>query len=303
MAAIRTQREIRQRAPWWLAGLLFANFALMSYDAAREDATKQRMVRTWAQTVAYPVQRATAWVGSNVTGLFYSLGDMRHAAAENQQLRQHVQQMESELRETREKAAEVDRLRSLLDLKHQSVYKTVPARIIARDPSAWFDTVTIDKGRLAGVENNLPVVAPSGVVGRVVSTGPLNAQVMLVTDERSGAGAVVGQLDRSHAFGSIRGLGESGLLEMRYVSSLENVNVGDTVSTTGQDDIYPAGLTIGQVVEVRPGTATQTQLIRIRPGAGIGRLEELAVLLYYPPNRSEPDQSLPNVGKKAGSKQ
>jgi rod shape-determining protein MreC len=303
MVAIRTQREIRQRAPWWLAGLLFGNFVLMSYDAARDDASKQRMVRTWAQTVAYPVQGATASVGNRITGFFYHLGEMRQASAENQQLRQHVRQMESELRETREKAAEVDRLRSLLDLKHQSSYKTVPTRVIARDPSAWFDTVTIDKGRLAGVENNMPVIAPSGIVGRVVSTGPLSAQVMLITDERSGAGAVVGQIDQSHAFGSIRGLGESGLLEMRYVSSLEKVRVGDIVSTTGQDDIYPTGLTVGQVVEVRPGTATQSHLIRIRPGAGMGRLEELAVLVYRPPSRSETDQSLPNVGKKTNGKQ
>lgn len=303
MAAIRTQREIRQRAPWWLAALLFGNFALMSYDAAREDASKQQMVRTWAQTVAYPVQRATATVGGSITGLFYGLGNMRQAASENQQLRLRVQQVESELRDTRERAAEVDRLRGLLDLKHQSKYQTVPARVIARDPSAWFDTVTIDKGRVAGVENNMPVVSPSGIVGRVVSTGPLSAQVMLITDERSGAGAVVGQIDQSHTFGSIRGLGESGLLEMRFVSSLERVNVGDVVTSTGQDDIYPAGFTIGQVVEVRPGSATQSQIIRIRPGAGISRLEELAVLLYHPANRSQSDQSLPNVEKKVSGKQ
>src|SRR5438309_1004840 len=84
---------------------------------------------------------------------------------------------------------------------------------------------------LAGIENNMPVVAPSGIIGRIVSTGPISSQVMLITDERSGAGAVVGQLGASHAFGSIKGLGENGLLDMRYVSSLERVEIGETVTT------------------------------------------------------------------------
>jgi len=302
MAAIRTQKEIRQRAPWWLAGLLLLNFGLMSYDA-RIDATNQRVVRPWAQSIAYPVQRATAWVGSHTARIFQSVDQMRQASAENEGLRQHVQQMEVELRETREKAAEVDRLRSLLGLKEQSSYPTVTARIIARDPSAWFGTVTIDKGRSEGIENNMPVVAPNGIVGRIVSSGPWSAQVMLLTDERSGAGAIVGQLGQSHAFGSIKGMGDSGLLEMRYVSSLEKVDLGDSVTTTGQDGIYPEGFSVGQVIEVKPGTATQAQLIHIRPGATIDRLQEVAVLLYHPPQRVESDQSLPNVEKKARPKQ
>ena len=125
---------------------------------------------------------------------------------------------------------------------------------------------------------------------------------MLITNEKAGAGAVVGQLGQSNALGSIKGLGENGLLEMRYVSGLEKVQTGDTVTTTGQDAIYPPGYSVGEVVEVRPGSATQTQLIHIRPSAGLDRLKEVAVLLYHPPQRSEPEQTLPNVDRKVSSK-
>jgi len=168
----------------------------------------------------------------------------------------------------------------------------------------WFDNVTIDKGRWDGIEVNLPVVTSGGIVGRVISTSPMSAQVMLITNEKSGAGAVVGQLGQSNASGSIKGMGENGLLEMRYVSGLEKVQTGDSVTTTGQDAIYPAGYTVGEVVEVKPGSATQAQVIHIRPGAGLDRLREVAVLMYHPPQRSEPDQALPNVDKKTvGSRQ
>jgi rod shape-determining protein MreC len=296
MAAIRTQREIRQRAPWWLFGLLALNFALMTYDA-RDEATKQRKIRSITQSVTSPIQRGASGFGNWIGGFFGNIGELRRASTENQQLREQVRQMQAELRDTRERAAEAGRLEKLLALNAKSEYKTVVANVIARDPSMWFNSVTIDKGRWSGVEVNMPVVTAGGVVGRVISTGPYSAQVMLLTDEKSGAGAIVGQLGQSNALGSIKGLGENGLLEMRYVSGLEKVQVGDVVTTTGQDLIYPPGYNVGEVVEVKGGSATQTQVIHIRPGAGLDRLKEVAVLLYHPPERVESDQALPNVDK------
>ena len=297
MAAIRTQREIRQRAPWWLFGLLALNFALMTYDA-RDDATKQRKIRSMAHTITYPIQQGASSVGNWIGSLFGNFGELRRASTENQQLHRQIDQMQAELRDTRERAGEAERLEKLFKLNEKSNYQTVVARVIASDPSMWFDGVTIDKGRWSGVEVNMPVVTSGGIVGRVVSTSPWSAQVMLVTDEKSGAGAIVGQLGQSSALGSVKGMGENGLLEMRYVSGMEKVQLGDTVTTTGQDAIYPPGYNVGEVVEVRPGSATQAQVIRIRPGAGLDRLKEVAVLMYRPPQRTESDQALPNVDKK-----
>ena len=199
----------------------------------------------------------------------------------------------------RERAAEASRLEQLLKLSESNPYSSIAAHVIARDPSMWFDGITIDKGRWAGVEMNMPVVTASGIVGRVVSTSPLSSQVILVTDERSGAGAVVGQLNQSTAMGSIKGLGESGLLDLRYVSGLEKVQVGEMVTTTGLDGIYPPGYNVGEVIEVRPGSATQPLFIRVRPSAALERVKEVAVLTYRPPQRVEPDQALPNVDKKS----
>jgi rod shape-determining protein MreC len=189
-------------------------------------------------------------------------------------------------------------LKALLDFKEKSQYQIVTARVISRDPSVWFDTVTINRGSSSGLELNMPVVTPSGIVGRVITLSPWTAQIMLITDEHSGAGAVVGQLGQSNALGSVKGLGHNGLLEMGHVSGLEVVNPGDYVLTTGQDSIYPPGLNVGEVVEVKPGTATVPLTIYIKPGAHLNALEEVAVLLYHPPQIVAPDQVLPNVEKK-----
>ncbi|MCA1558485.1 MAG: rod shape-determining protein MreC, partial [Acidobacteria bacterium] len=235
----RTQKEIRQRAPWWLIGLLFLNLALMGYDA-RDDVTKQRMIRVWAQAIASPIQRITTGAGGAGVGFFQRLANLRNAQTENEQLKKRVEEIDAELRQSRAAIDENARLKGLLNLKEQNQYGIVAATVIARDPSEWFDTVTINRGRLSGIELNMPVVTGNGIVGRVVATSPWTAQVMLITAERSAAGAVVGQLGESNALGSVKGLGENGLVEMRYVSGLEEVKQGDYVVTTGQDGIYPS---------------------------------------------------------------
>ncbi|MEA2173391.1 MAG: rod shape-determining protein MreC [Blastocatellia bacterium] len=294
----RSQKEIRQRAPLWLVGMLFASLALMTYDARENgDATKQRVIRSWAQAVASPFQRATSGAGSTGIGFFRYLGNLRNAAAENDGLRKRVEEMEIELRNARETKDENERLKGLLALKEDDKYEVVAARVIARDPSLWFDTVTINRGRSSGVELNMPVVTQGGIVGRVVATSPWTAQIMLITDEKAAAGAVVGQLGESNALGSVKGLGEGGLVEMRYVSGLEEVKTGDYVVTTGQDGIYPPGLNVGEVIDVKHGSATQPHVIHIKPSSRLDQLEEVAVLKYHPPQRTQPDQVLPNVKK------
>jgi rod shape-determining protein MreC len=296
MAATRTQREIRQKAPIWLLMLLVVNFAFMAVDA-RDSSSKQRAIRVWVQALAAPFERATSSAGGASTGLIRKILNFSRTADENDRLKERVSTLELELSKAREAAAEKDRLEGLLNLKQNSNYDTVITRVIARDPSIWFNTITIGAGSSSGIELNMPVVTGGGIVGRIVSLSPWTAQVMLLTDEQAAAGAVVGQLGESNALGPVRGLGQRGVIEMKFVSGLEKVEVGNHVLTTGQDGIYPAGLSVGEVIEVRHGTATQPHTIFIRPSAHLDQLEHVAVLRYHPPQRPAPDQSLPNLDK------
>ena len=297
MAATRTQREIRQRAPVWLGLLLLINLGIMAVDA-RDNVSKQRVFRVWVQAIISPVQRVFSGVSGAGSGLVGQIVNFRQTAVENEQLRQELARTRVALENNRQAAAENEKLKGLLGLKEQTGYQQVSARVIARDPSGWFNTVTIDRGSSSGIELNMPVVTYGGIVGRVIALSPWTAQVMMITDEKAAAGAIVARLGDAGALGSVRGSGISGLIEMRYVSGLQKVNVGDYVLTTGQDNIYPAGLNVGEVVQVKPGTATQSHEIFIRPGAKLDQLEEVAVLLYHPPQRPAPEQTLPNVEKK-----
>jgi|SRR4051794_34861423 len=297
MVTRRTEKELRQAAPWWFVGLLLLNLALMFLDAARNPNTKQQFLRVWGQTVASPFETITSVVGGSGFGFIQHLKNLKGAEAENQQLRQQVDQLQIEVRSARAAKDENERLKGLLELQKQSSYSPIIASVIARDPSLWFDTITINRGRSSGVDLNMPVVTPGGIVGRVVATGPITSQVMLITDEKAAEGAVVGQLGESNALGSVKGLGTNGLVEMRYVSGLEKVEPGDYVITTGQDAIYPPGLNVGTVVEVKQGTASTPHTIYIKPSSRLEALSQVAVLQYKPQQKSATDQALPNITK------
>jgi rod shape-determining protein MreC len=292
VASVRTQKEIRQRAPIWLVALLVANLVIMAVDAKDADG-RQKVLRIWTQSFASPLQSASSKASGATSGFFQQIWNFRSTAKENEQLKERLAQVETELHTARTAATENERLKALLDLRDQSNIKSVPARVIARDPSVWFNTISINRGTSSGVEVNMPVVTAGGIVGRIITAGPWSSQVMLITDEKAGAGAVVGQLGQSGALGSVRGRSDLGvgLIEMRYVSGLEKVEVNDYVMTTGQDGIYPPGLNVGRVIDVKNGTATQAHQILIQPGAQLDHLEEVAVLLYHPPPRSAPEQT------------
>ena len=296
MAAIRTQRELRQRAPIWLAVLLLTNLVIMAVDA-RDSLTRQRLLRVWIQALVSPAQSISSGASGAGTNFVRQILNFHSTANENERLKAELSKAQLDLRNAQQATAENERLKGLLDLKEQSHFDQVTARVIARDSSVWFNTITINRGSSSGIALNMPVVTGGGIVGRVIALSPWTAQVMMLTDDKAAAGAIVGQLGGSGALGSVRGLGEKGLVEMRYVSELVKVEVGDYILTTGQDGIYPPGLTIGEVVQVCPGPATQSHEILIRPGAKLDQLEEVAVLLYHPPPRPAPEQTLPNVDK------
>jgi rod shape-determining protein MreC len=296
MAASRTQKEIRQRAPIWLVILLFANFVVMAIDA-RDRFTQQQAFKGFVQAMVSPIQSASSWASGTGGGFFRQITSFRSTAIENEALKQRLAETELELRNAREAKTENYRLQGLLALKAEPGPEKVFARVIARDASVWFNTIMINRGSASGVALNMPVITPGGIVGRVVAVSPVTAQVMLITDEKAAAGAIIGQLGGSGALGSVRGLGNSGLIEMRYVSGLQQVEAGDYILTTGQDGIYPPGLNVGEVIEVKHGTATQPHQIYIRPSARLDQLTEVAVLLYHPPQRPAPEQTLPNVDK------
>lgn len=279
-----------------MIALLLVNFVLMAFDA-REITSGQRFVRSWTQTAADFVQSPVTSVTGSIANYFTNIANLRSAQSDNDLLKQHVQELEVEVKQKEDLASENTRLKSLLQLKETSKYKVLTARIIGRDPSVWFDSSIVNRGLLDGVAINMPVVDDGGLVGRVTAVGPLTCQIDLITRNKSGLGAVIGLIGESNALGVVMGTSKSGLLEMRYVPGTVDVQVGQAVFTTGQDGIYPPGLKVGEIVSVVTGSATTPHQIEIKPASRLNSMQEVAILLYEPPLREPLEQRLPNAIK------
>ncbi|MGD9631133.1 MAG: rod shape-determining protein MreC [Pyrinomonadaceae bacterium] len=281
----RSQQEVWRLTPWLAIILCVANFVLMAFDARADG--NQRVIRVWAQTVADFVQSPVTTLTSSVSGYFSSIADLRTAQSENDALKQRIQELEVEIKAKEDLAAENERLNRLLNLKEKNQYKVLTARIIGRDPSIWFDSSIVDRGSLDGVKLNMPVVTDGGLLGRVTAVGPLTSQIDLITRDKSGVGAVVGEIAGSNALGVVVGSSKRELVEMRYVPGSVEVQPGQIVYTTGQDGIYPAGLKVGEIIQIESGSATTPHRILIRPSAGIDSMQEVGILLYEPHAKEE----------------
>jgi rod shape-determining protein MreC len=154
--------------------------------------------------------------------------------------------------------------------------RTLAADVIAGDASSFFRTVTINRGTSDGLRRDLAVIAPAGVVGRVVGDPASRAaRVQLLIDRSAGAGALI---ERSRAGGVAVGDGSG--LRLEYVSALADVAVGDVVVTSGLDGIYPKGFVIGSVVSIEAASGSRT--IVVRPSVDFSSLEEVLVVLDTP---------------------
>jgi rod shape-determining protein MreC len=165
---------------------------------------------------------------------------------------------------------------------------TLAAEVIAGNPDPVMRTITIDRGSDDGVTADMAVIAPGGVVGRVI--GPVArkaARVQLIIDRNAAAGALT---ERARAGGMVVGVEAKPPLRMELVSALADVKPGDAVVASGVDGIFPKGYLIGRVEHAERGGGLYLT-ITVRPGVDFSSLEEVLVVLT-PPRPATPDEAV-----------
>lgn len=236
--------------------------------------------------VVAEVQRIGAAVIGTVTGVWTGYVDLRGLRDENERLRQELSEARILLQQERALASRSAQLEALLGLQTNAGLETAAARVIAAAATPEFRTITLNLGTSAGLRPDMAVIAPGGVVGRVIVASARAAKVQLLIDRNAAAGAIV---ERSRAQGVAVGLGEPHL-RLDYVIDTADVQVGDTVVTSGIDGIFPKGFLIGRVEAVeRSGGGFRT--IRVQPAVNFSELEEVLVVLTPP----VPDPAIPEA--------
>ncbi len=231
-----------------------------------------------------PVQQAAMNISKGLKkGLSFvtSFGSLQK---ENESLRQQVRELKSELNRVEEYKQENLELKQMLAYREFNIddYDLMIASVIGRDPGNWFGTVTVNRGELDGVQKDMAVVVPEGVVGRIVAVSKHTAEVLLITDPRSGVGAM---LQTSRMPGVVEGIANSsGAVRMIYLPKDAPVKPNQVVVTSGMGGIFPKSLRIGEVIKAENDSSGLFKIAEVQPFVDFRTLEEVFIVtaIYKP---------------------
>ncbi len=278
----------RRRPIVLLAAALLAQVLLLALQIRRPG--EVRLIRVWAVAALTPVERAASWSIRRAGAAWNNYVSLHHARRENEELRKQVGDLQLRADRLESRAAEADRLAAMLAFRaaHPSA-PLLAARIIGSGPGAG-RTVYVDRGEGDGVQRNMGVITPDGVVGKILEVYSSTAQILLISDKESGVGSL---LAGSRTQGVALGRGES-FLSLQYVVNDQEVTPGERVLTSGIDRIFPKDLPVGTVAEVRAGNPFK--VIQLRPATRLDRLEEVFILLSREEWEPKPAEEVPRTG-------
>lgn len=191
---------------------------------------------------------------------------------ENQQLK--ILQLQSS-----ETARENDQLRAQIGWQKQTPWKLKLANIVMRDPANWWRTAQIDLGSRDGIQTNMPALSPEGfLIGKISSVGFYKSQIILIGDPNCRVSARVE--NQSHDIGVLGAGGplDDSLVTLGYLSGGANLKSGQGVVTSGEGGVFPAGIPVGQIVDVRQVEFGLYTEARVKLDANLGALEQVWVL-------------------------
>jgi rod shape-determining protein MreC len=257
-------------------GTLFGLLTLVHVLAISAQVTTRSGLPLFSQLafgIFADVQRVVTTAARGLDGAWTHYVDLRRVRAENQRLTGELGELRVRLQQQQALASRAAGLQAVLQLRDATSFPTFAASIIGGSSSPEFRTVTIDRGRDGQIAADMPVIAPTGVVGRVIRTAARASKVQLLVDRNAAVGVLV---ERSRAQGVAMGVGGP-LLRMDFVAGSADVAAGDRVLTSGIDGIYPKGLLVGHVQSVTRGRGTLGD-ISIRPAVDFGRLEDVLII-------------------------
>ncbi len=261
----------RHRPLFVLVVMVTAQLLLLSLQITRNH--NVRLIRYWTVETFDPLERSLGGLMNVSSTAYRSYRHLWHAEQENQELYNQLAAAQEQIQRLGEQAGETQRLRTLLDFKNELAFQTVAAEVIASSPGENSNAIFIDKGSDSGLTNDLAVITPQGVAGKILAIFPHSAQVLLITDPESGVGVTLAQ---SRVQGILKGSTNTSC-DLRYVMNDETVSTGEAVVTSGLDQVYPKGLPVGSVMYAGSGNIYKN--ITVKPAVDLSRLETVLVVL------------------------
>ena len=232
-------------------------------------------VRTITSPFANALSSTGGWIRSQFGWIFAGRG----LVAENSRLRAENGQLKEQTNAYTEALITNARLRKQLGFATDPKQPRLAAEVVSRHPFPKFETIIISRGSRDGVDLHNVVVSAEGIIGQVYDVAPTTSAVLLITDSGAAVGAMV-QRAESRAVGVVKGNG-SPLLNLNYLPKDADVKVGDQIITSGMGGplgIFPKGIVIGSVTQVKVDASGSDRIITVKPAVALDHLEEVFIL-------------------------
>ncbi|HEY5586565.1 MAG TPA: rod shape-determining protein MreC [Ruminiclostridium sp.] len=225
------------------------------------------------------VEKLFSYAGQEVgngVGLFNDVEKLKY---ENKGLKETIDKLNGERTEYLRLKSENEDLKNVLKLKDQLAdFEFVGANVIARDAGNLFNIFLTDKGSTNGISYNMPVITSKGLVGKVSSAQPFSSKIISIIEDGSAVSAIV---SKSRDYVVVKGdlnLTKDGLCKLEYIPPDLDLAQGDIIETSGIGGIYPKGIIIGTVKEVRSGQSDLDTYAIIEPAVDLKRLSQVVIL-------------------------
>lgn len=212
-----------------------------------------------------------------------------HLVRELEQLRAEKQKLEFSNAQLQEAARENDGLRKQAGFPARVQWKLKPARVIARDPANWWRTVFIDAGSKDGVRVDMPVITPDGLAGRVSTVGATRSQVVLLGDRNCRVAARVKETAENGVV--MPYAADPAIVTLTYLSRGTPVKAGQSIVTSGLElkpgnkvdtsglgGVFPAGIRVGEILDVRNVGFGLYQEARVKLAVNLNSLDHVWVV-------------------------
>lgn len=226
--------------------------------------------------VTTPIQSALARVNRATVGVWSTYREWKNVRAENRRLREEAQRLRVEALTVSETVEENQRLRRLLALKEAMPLATLSGEIIAREWGGWVRSLTVNRGRADRVTRLTAVIAPDGLIGRVVDVRPGASIVQVLTDPASTVGVVV---VRTRTQGIVEGE-PRGTLRLKYMArDGSGIQVGDLVVTSGGGGLFPRGIPVGRVRAIDDRGSALFHYAQLTSAVDFARIDEVLLIV------------------------
>ena len=254
--------------------LIVGSLALLTLYFRGGEAGLLHRAQEGILTLITPFQRGVTVALDPLRETWATLTRLGSLKEENLQLKEEVGRLRGEMALLRQARGENRKLRGLLLYRRQLPYRTVIGQVIGMAGAPWRRSLIVDRGGSEGIREHMPVLAEGGLVGQVVAVAPGAAQIQPITDHRSGVG---GRIERTGEIGLVEGQ-MGGKLTFRLLPRNADLKVGDRVVTSGLGGVYPRGITIGRVGQIRRSSISVGPEVEVRPAVDFDRIEDVFII-------------------------